>query len=263
MREQVNHETSSPPSAALTDLALVALRRIGIQPGSGIPMPSTQPHLAVSRRRRHPRIKSGDRFGRLVVVERLVGTERPSWLCRCSCGDKKTIPAECLTRAKRPTRSCGCLQRELAANRRRPRGHCGHGWAPPQEYGGRIPLLDQHQDAMHESEEDRLEALRWRGGHGLRAMVAVVPELPCGHGSETESAAQHRPIPEPVWQLRTDELPMGYRQRAARKPTPALQDKRGRLHGRSKKPQEIPGQDHHRRRVPEPRDVRRRPKKRP
>ena len=56
----------------------------------------------------------GDRFGRLVTVERLNnGHGRTRWLCRCDCGNT-SVPSE---NNLRRTRSCGCLKRERTASR--------------------------------------------------------------------------------------------------------------------------------------------------
>jgi hypothetical protein len=47
------------------------------------------------------------RFGRLVVIERVTGT---TWRCRCDCGKEKIVSTKCLTSGF--TRSCGCLRKE-------------------------------------------------------------------------------------------------------------------------------------------------------
>lgn len=71
----------------------------------------------------------GQRFGRLVVVERAESALRPNgkkrtqWLCRCDCGNTKTVLAENLL--KRQVKSCGCLNAERAANLNRTHGLCG------------------------------------------------------------------------------------------------------------------------------------------
>jgi hypothetical protein len=58
----------------------------------------------------------GDRFGRLVVVERAENRVEPSgavraqWLCNCDCGGSIVVPGHSLQRGL--TRSCGCLLRE-------------------------------------------------------------------------------------------------------------------------------------------------------
>lgn len=54
----------------------------------------------------------GHRVGRLSVVESAgsLGGSRV-WLCKCDCGNLTTVKAHRLT-GPRPTRSCGCLQKE-------------------------------------------------------------------------------------------------------------------------------------------------------
>ena len=55
---------------------------------------------------------TGRRFGRLVVVSK---TLRNGYvLCQCDCGNQKEIRATSLTKQNHPTRSCGCIQREIA-----------------------------------------------------------------------------------------------------------------------------------------------------
>ena len=57
-------------------------------------------------------IAPGDRYGRLVVVERAGSSHRRRlWLCRCDCGQPATVRSDRLFAGK--TRSCGCLQRRV------------------------------------------------------------------------------------------------------------------------------------------------------
>lgn len=64
-------------------------------------------------------LKSGDRFGRLVVIERAPdyvtasGKKYPQYLCRCDCGNVKTIDKRNLVKGF--TQSCGCLRNERVA----------------------------------------------------------------------------------------------------------------------------------------------------
>jgi hypothetical protein len=69
-----------------------------------------------------PKDRTGQRFGRLVAVERVASTRHGNtrWLCRCDCGGEKVVAVGSLRRGD--TRSCGCLakdrrraQREAAA----------------------------------------------------------------------------------------------------------------------------------------------------
>lgn len=63
----------------------------------------------------------GVRFGRLVVecLGKLDGRNRYVW-CRCDCGNRKEIAVASLRRGK--SNSCGCLNSELASERRRTHG---------------------------------------------------------------------------------------------------------------------------------------------
>lgn len=65
-------------------------------------------------------ICNGQRFDRLVVVGPDPDGGRSLWLCQCDCGVKKLVSAGNLV--KRITRSCGCLQRDIASSLGRARG---------------------------------------------------------------------------------------------------------------------------------------------
>jgi hypothetical protein len=66
------------------------------------------------------------RFGRLLVIWKLPpkyspnGTPRTRYLCRCDCGTVKVVDAQPLR--TRDTLSCGCLRREIAAEKARLHG---------------------------------------------------------------------------------------------------------------------------------------------
>lgn len=51
------------------------------------------------------------RFGRLVVEGN--ASRKGYVICLCDCGKRKEIRATSLTKDFQPTRSCGCIQREL------------------------------------------------------------------------------------------------------------------------------------------------------
>ena len=53
----------------------------------------------------------GQRFGRLVVIEKLPSKKGKSvWRCKCDCGNTKDVPSTYLTTGD--TKSCGCLFKE-------------------------------------------------------------------------------------------------------------------------------------------------------
>lgn len=59
--------------------------------------------------------EAGNRYGRLVVVERAANDKRGEarWMCRCDCGGKTVARGGSLRSGH--TQSCGCLRREHAA----------------------------------------------------------------------------------------------------------------------------------------------------
>jgi|ERR1035437_9183951 hypothetical protein len=60
---------------------------------------------------------TGNRFGRLTVINRDLGNTKhgASWLCMCDCGTERVTTSKLLRAGK--TQSCGCLQRELVRKR--------------------------------------------------------------------------------------------------------------------------------------------------
>lgn len=62
----------------------------------------------------------GQRFTRLVAIERTLGSV---WACRCDCGNVAHVRQPNLLNGN--TRSCGCLQRDVTANRNLTHGRSG------------------------------------------------------------------------------------------------------------------------------------------
>src|SRR5262249_57222720 len=56
---------------------------------------------------------AGQRFGRLIALERVpnYAPKKTRWRCRCDCGTEITVLAYHLRASK--IRSCGCLNRDL------------------------------------------------------------------------------------------------------------------------------------------------------
>ena len=61
---------------------------------------------------------TGKKFGRLTVIKRTEdavtekGNKFTRWFCGCDCGNEIVVYGSALTRKKRPTLSCGCLQKD-------------------------------------------------------------------------------------------------------------------------------------------------------
>ena len=60
------------------------------------------------------------KFGRLTAIKHCIIKDRSYWLCKCDCGKSKTIYLGSLK--KGISKSCGCLNKELAAERQRKHG---------------------------------------------------------------------------------------------------------------------------------------------
>ena len=63
----------------------------------------------------HTKVFIGQKYGRLIVVDR-VGSDKysqPLWLCECECGNTIILPSPRLLRGN--TKSCGCLRRETSS----------------------------------------------------------------------------------------------------------------------------------------------------
>ena len=75
-------------------------------------------HEARYNGRMDARDKTGQRFGRLVVLARAPGP-RVRWRCQCDCGRQAVVWAWLLGK---DTRSCGCLRREVVSTTKRTHG---------------------------------------------------------------------------------------------------------------------------------------------
>ena len=60
----------------------------------------------------------GKTFGRLTVIKEVERNNRGErcFLCKCKCGNEKIIVGWRLTMKNKPTRSCGCLHKEVVSN---------------------------------------------------------------------------------------------------------------------------------------------------
>ena len=65
---------------------------------------------------------TGQRFGRLTVIERTNQSpgEEVRWLCKCSCGKTVEVDAKSLRKGK--TKSCGCYRKDATSSRFRKHG---------------------------------------------------------------------------------------------------------------------------------------------
>jgi hypothetical protein len=112
---------------------------------------------------------TGYRFGRLTVLECVGHYENDShhrWKCRCECG-KISIVAVNHLRCGR-TRSCGCLQKQLAGQRART-----HGMTKSLEYRSWLAMRKRCSDPKHPlyhryGGRGILIDFRWLGKNGFK-----------------------------------------------------------------------------------------------
>ena len=77
--------------------------------------------------------ETGKRYGRLLVLKFVdVRHHNARWLCLCDCGRRKVVYGHSLRKPNRgaengPTRSCGCLARDVTRKRSLKHGHCVNG----------------------------------------------------------------------------------------------------------------------------------------
>ena len=86
------------------------------------------------------KIEIGSIFGRLTVIEpgKLVGRNR-YWICKCDCGNFKEIAYSSLTKGS--SKSCGCLNSEMASIRR-----TTHGKSKSSEYAIWVGMRQRCED---------------------------------------------------------------------------------------------------------------------
>jgi hypothetical protein len=106
--------------------------------------------------------RSGQLFGRLVVVERAERKGRNArWLCRCECGKTLIVYGNNLHSGR--TRSCGCLHREKTAQRFS-KLLTSHGYA---RRGLRHPLYEVWNGLRQRCKNPRHAAFIRYGGRGI------------------------------------------------------------------------------------------------
>ena len=83
----------------------------------------------------------GQRFGKLLVIERSFLNKRTSWKCRCECNNETIVLSSNLKSGG--TKSCGCLNKEVT-NRT-------HGMRYSKEYNSWRAMIKRCTNEKHES----------------------------------------------------------------------------------------------------------------
>lgn len=99
---------------------------------------------------------TGQRFGRLIVIERSGSDKqkRPTWKCQCDCGSITVIKGASLKSGN--TKSCGCLHRELLIKR-----NTKHGRRHERLYGVWLGMKERCYNPNHNRYQNY-------GGRGIK-----------------------------------------------------------------------------------------------
>lgn len=134
---------------------------------------------------------TGHVFDRLTVVSlaalkpRADGALMPFWNCRCACGHHKAVPT-CSLRSG-GVRSCGCLQREVAAASK-----FVHGMSRCQHYKIHHAMIDRCHNPRHRAFKNYggrgiVVCERWRGENGLCNFIEDMGDVPPGYTIERKN----------------------------------------------------------------------------
>ena len=124
-------------------------------------------------------VRPGDKYGRLTLISEVdprVGRARNfrRWLCRCECGVEKTVALTNLRKGN--TRSCGCMQSELAAAKFRVHGMVGvPGYST---WKGMVARCCDPQNAAYPSYGGRGIRVHDEWRNDVRAFIRDVGERP-------------------------------------------------------------------------------------
>ena len=104
-----------------------------------------------------PTMKTGERFGRLTVIELIPNSKNPKARCLCDCG-KETIAQRGGLRNGHST-SCGCLRREVLHAKNTTHGHSGS--RVYQVWRGILSRCNNPKDPAFENYGGRRIAVEW------------------------------------------------------------------------------------------------------
>lgn len=94
---------------------------------------------------------TGVSIGRWTVIARAENNRHgnATWLCRCSCGNESVVVGIYLRSGH--TKSCGCLNREVAAARQRTHGMSRQPGRPSRTYNGWAAMIERCENPNNRS----------------------------------------------------------------------------------------------------------------
>jgi len=113
----------------------------------------------------------GQRYGRLVAIERVPDSGRTTWRFRCDCGTEQNIRLDSVRRGQ--TQSCGCLNLEAASDTGRKTivnaiaANRTNGW-PSRTHGkSRTPIHRTWRAMLNRCYNQNVPEYRYYGGRGI------------------------------------------------------------------------------------------------
>lgn len=105
-------------------------------------------------------MESGDKIGRLTLIEKFTENKRVKWKCLCSCGNTCSPRQEGLK--NQTSKSCGCLQRDTAKVYGKKTGEANI------KHGGKgTPLYSLWCGMKNRCENKTNHAYKYYGGRGI------------------------------------------------------------------------------------------------
>ncbi len=131
---------------------------------------------------------TNQKFGRLTAVRATEKRRGPSvvWECECSCGELTEVASDDLRRGN--SKSCGCLQREVAATNNLKHGHSSRRKGQSRTYLSRraaIARCTNPNNNRYANYGGRAITVcsRWQGERGFENFLADMGECPSSQHS--------------------------------------------------------------------------------
>lgn len=124
---------------------------------------------------------TGQRFGRLTVLERAGGGHSVTWKCQCDCGGMAIVSSSHLTH--QDTKSCGCLRKEATSKQFRTHGAATHG-KRSREYNIWLAMHDRCNNKNNTAFNDyggRGITICERWENSFESFLADMGHCPKGH----------------------------------------------------------------------------------
>lgn len=150
-------------------------------------------------------LAAGAVFGRLTVIGNCMLGRYSAAICKCECGNTKTVRRWSLTSAKKPTLSCGCLALEAArialkcdrgSSFESPEAYEKHRKAWCKEYAKKYDARPEQRIKRNQQKKEWLAAMTDEDRRRQRDLVRSSRSKPEQKSKITEAQKAYRTKPE-------------------------------------------------------------------